>query len=385
MFYSVTLPFLTLAYQLKGVDIGTMFHAFIFSFFVVQTLHALVLALFADGRNWLELVARFIACLLLAAALLLFLGFVARDFVLADPFHVSIETFIIILLYSFLFVILPAVLLLIAGCQFASPMSNRMLVPRIVVSSLGFPLFVLCFAMSLPGTVFGVRWGVVSMHWDGWSLGIFMLLWLYPLSFFSIIAACERNSYGLRLRRSIPGKLWKRLLVFPLFTGDCNAFCWLFLWNALLLAALFGSGTFDGIARMGGLTFFSTSLLCFNYAILAVYIQKRLLRRWVPKELTWLVMLGLMLLGTICSVVLFADMLTLQWWSTLIHITDAFILVPNPIWILAPSGRGNQYDMQNIQFWFSLAWFALSSICLGIWARHKFTTGFLPATQEQGM
>jgi len=359
LFYSVTLPFLTLAYELKGVDIRMMLHTFFFSFCLVQTLHALVLAMFAGVHNLFELTARLLACALLVAVLLHFVSFVFRDIVLNSE---SIPLVGLVLLYSFLFFLLPTGLLLVASCQFASQMSNRMFVPRIVLSCLGIPALGLCLLFSLMGVG----------HIRGWTLLMFMLLGIYPYAFFSIIATCERSTYGLRLRQLIPSDyFWIRLILFPLFTGDCNAFCWLFLWIVLVSLAVVFNGSVLAPDFAAGIPLFSTILLSFNYSLAAVFLQKLLPHRWVPKELTWLVMLALLLCGVACSFLMPSG-----------DISEAFIFVPNPFWILEAQGTGN--EAIYLQFAFSLAWFGLSTALLGIWARRKFTTEFLPiAPPEQ--
>lgn len=337
LFFSMTFPILTLIYLLRGVDLRTVAFAFLGSFLLVQTLHCFFLAFLAGVRRPMDIGVRSLPLFLFVGMVLFFCTMIVTHLDGSRYFDFSMLVF-----WLFLFLLVPAALLLLTACQFAPISSNRMLPVRIVMTALFVTLFSICllFHFLLPH----------SYHFNHVYLAV--LFSMCPFLFFCFVAVCERSEYGLRYRAGIPKSPLFRLLVFPFYTGDCNAILW------LLLAILFGivaitlGGGFSESRIRDLFPVFSTYLLTFDYAVLAVFLRNALRRfAWVRRifgngrkkrkstvsasrpavtnESTWIVAVVLLLTGTILSVfwsVVWNRIEPNQW-------KEMFVFVPNPAWI----------------------------------------------------
>ncbi|MGL6193365.1 MAG: hypothetical protein ACRC2T_00915, partial [Thermoguttaceae bacterium] len=226
MFYSVTFPFITVLYLLRGVDIVVIVHAFVFTFFLVLMLQTLVLGFLAGTRTFLDLVPRGLVLLLCGGGLLFFAFFILSDFIIEGNRSDSLWDYIIIItiLYGSYFFVVPFGMLFLATCQFAPLQANRMFATRILLTVLGLLAIIGCVIAD----IINYYYSIVSGPGFGYY-GVCLFLGIYPVALFSIVAMSERCSYGLRLRKNIPRSFIGRLLVFPFYTGDCNAFVWLLL------------------------------------------------------------------------------------------------------------------------------------------------------------
>ena len=364
LFYSMTLPFLTLAYLFRGADLRTVTALFILSFLLVQTLNTMVLAFFAGVRNTIDVAVRAVPFLLVAGILTWFCLMIVEDVLRTNiPVNWVIRT----LPFCFIYVLIPLAMLLLAACQFAPAQSNRMYSTRRAMTWFGLVTLVTCTLVSpiSPAAPFVLIW---------------IFLGFYPFGFFALIATCERDDYGLRLRASIPKERWRRMVVFPLYTGDCNAIIWLFLWivAAFLAVAVSGALFFDGFTMLYPI--FSIILLSFNYAVAAIAVRY-CLRRWIAKESTWIVVVALLVVGAVCSVpchaYLFGQMIIMKagwggYWNSCWG--DMWLFVPNPFWIISPGGADTE---KEIQIGFALFWFLALLPFVFIWFRRRFAR-FVP-------
>ncbi|HBT77560.1 MAG TPA: hypothetical protein DEB39_11715 [Planctomycetaceae bacterium] len=369
LFYSIALPFFTLAYLARGIDFGILFLLTVLSFLLVQTLNALVLGFFAGVRSWFDAVLRLVPFTVFAWVILwLCLDLGAEIFRIPDLFFGNRHNCVAVgLLSLFFYLVLPAALLLLASCQLAPVSSNRMFGMRVFLTLSG--LLSLAVALVVD---FCIGRDHVVMLWN--------LLAMYPCIFMCFIACCERETYGLRYRAGIPLRFWRRLAAFPHYTGDCNAVVWLACWITL------GVGTGLAISlnyrsanwlHQHCLPVFSTILLSFDYAVATIGVQhllRRLFPRHIPKdaalrkETAWLLLLGLLSVGLLLS---------LLW----LQLGILLYCVPHPLWIW--EGCGSRTESWN-QLILAGVWFLLSIPPLIVWARRRFAgcVRYEPEKQE---
>ncbi|HBT75671.1 MAG TPA: hypothetical protein DEB39_01820 [Planctomycetaceae bacterium] len=351
LFYSCTLPFMTLAFMLRGVDSGNALVLIACSFLLIQTFNVMCLGFLAGARSYLEAGLRTIPLLVLGLAVFyVFVWDFAREIYQGTMWRDLLMVFLMIAF--FLYAVVPAGMLFLAACQFASPQSNRMFLTRVVMSVFG--------AVSL-GAAF-----LMQLAWRDMdnALPIWVLFAMYPCFLLCFTACCERREYGLRLRAGIPRTTLGRLLAFPFYTGDCNAVVWLLLW-ILAGNAVYWTGT--AIRQPPGYSWdwitiaplISAVLLSFNYAVAAIAVRN-VLRRCIPVGATWIILLGLLGIGIIVGM-------------PLRFIDDPFnriLFAPNPIWILDIDDSHPEYKIAQLVF--AGVWFALLVPVVAVWARRRF-------------
>ena len=344
MFYSVSFPFLTLIYLLRGVEITTLLLATAFSFCVVQLFVLMAIVFFAGVDSWASAAIRLVAFLICGGGLL-FICLMMLYYVVQYRIPDILDSCI---LFGIFFVALPILLLFLASCQFAPIEANRMWAFRVAATVLMLPSFLVCFALS--GLGFHIGWGLE------WSFFFWVLITIYPFFFFCFLSMHERERYGFRLRRNIPRSFPGRLIAFPFYTGDYNALAWLSCWFLLLLVAIpiheLVIKPHNAMREICSLL--AAALLTYGYVSFTLYLWSRFLYRWVAKAWIGLITLALLVIafaGTYAAV-----------YFTALDIFDArmlspfFIFVPNYIFFFW--GPGYNYEW-SVQLYFSLGVFAL--------------------------
>jgi hypothetical protein len=274
LLYSAALPFLTLAYLLRGIDLPMILFIFTLTFLLVQSFNAVALVL-ASFRvklpgmlmlgllGFIGLVIAGITSLQLSIFSLLF------GFGFGGPPWQQWEWMVFLLGFFSLFI---GTMLVLANVNLAPPSTNRMLPFRLFITAVLLLSFLLFWWI-----------GVVTGEVEGAVLGWFFLfatLW----SLMMLIAVCERESWGSRISRTIPRNSLLRLLVFPFYTGAPNGILWCSL-------AFFGMvGVYLNHLRLAnfekevaaGVGFFLLFIFC--YCTTAMLIRNILLRRVMKKS-----------------------------------------------------------------------------------------------------
>lgn len=207
------------------------------------------------------------------------------------------------------------------------------------------------------------------------------------LSMQFLISICERDRWGPRVRRSIPGVGLLRLPAWLLYSGSAGGVTF----SVLLLLATLGSTALaldwfrtapeanDAWLMLVMQVFFSLYLFC--YGLSAVAVRHHLLAGQLSTSYTWLV--ALVLLGLGCSIpytiayVAFYDQMRLVgdtgWW-----------MLPNPFFAIAQVAgqpwRGD--DFTGMLAGFLLAWAVLVTLlCLPWYLRQ--VRAFRPARRRE--
>ena len=354
MFYSVSFPFLTLIYLMRGVEITTLLVATAFSFCVVQLFVLMVLVFFSGVDSWASAAVRLVAFLICGSGLFFFCATVLYALIMEEVFLRG-NLQVLCVISTSLFVALPIPLLFLGSCQFAPIEANRMWAFRVAATVLLLPSFFICFALS--GLGFHIGWGLE------WSFFFWVIITIYPFFFFCFLSMHERERYGFRLRRNIPRSFLGRLVAFPFYTGDYNALAWLSCWFLLLLVTIpiheLMIKPHNAMIEICPLL--AAALLTYGYVSFTLYLWSRFLYRQVAKAWIGLITLALLIIafaGTYAAV-----------YFTAMDIFDARIL--SPFFIFVPDYFPFLWEIfysyhsywpnneWSVQLYFSLGVFAL--------------------------
>lgn len=311
LFFSMSLPFWTICYLLRGIDIWMYFVFIPLPFLAIQIVNLVGVAVFSAVRSWLQLICYGILFFTIAI-IICYLGVVTGGGLcldILDLFGITSPVFSllprmrlpfgelvflsIIFLSGVIFIIVTVYLF--ARCNLSPYSTNRMRPIRLWFSL----TFLLTFLLMLFGMKFDSLFGgSIKPHY----LAIWMFYVVGVLAFMLIMAVCERESWEGRLRRKIPQSRWRRALVFPFYTGSINGLFWVFLWTVLLIATVSASAlsinSSTGMLRgedsfMGGFVALMILMYVFDSSMTAFFLWKALLCRWMPREMIWTVSLAL--------------------------------------------------------------------------------------------
>ncbi len=285
---TVTAPFVTLAYLLRGLDIEIVAVVFVSMFVFIQMCNAIAICVFSNIKTKVQM------------ALVLIVGFFVGPWVFGSMLAFGggilffnstgiIQWDELLWVYA---VQLAITALFLAGAMttIAPPTSNRMLPQRIVITTLylgSFLLFIFApFFAFLPVTL---------RPWiEGWMVAFIPL---------SLMIVSERDQWSYRIKQAVPRNWLLRALVFPFYTGAANGFVWLGLMFAGVAYMAFVTGYAHDLFAHPPFYF---SLFAFAYCATALLIRVFLLSRWVSPEKTGIIVLVLVLLFTLGSMLLFA-------------------------------------------------------------------------------
>jgi len=298
LIFSLALPFLAFTYLLRGVDLA---------------------------NAALTILALFIGAVLGAQAVLLFM---------AIPMNLVVRIIISVLLILptfFSYYIAASIVLLWSGgamLAFGSPFSTHGFIPilifaLIIVISLSGTLFTMTTALIAPPSsnrAFAIRSynsiaaivimaaTLICLH-KGSSLDAIAITASFLLAgaCLSLIASsAETTTRSLRVQRTIPKNIFKRLLVFPLYQGRINGIVWSLGWMLVLSCIITAATVMDGeepyeVASVLG----SVILYTLGYTLVSIFIHRKLLIRKFKAGITP-VITGVFILIMILAPFLFA-------------------------------------------------------------------------------
>ena len=306
IFLSILLPFLTIAYMMRGLGLSTIIFAVLFCFFMTLVHYSVTITFFSGART---LVRIYLFGLILA--FLHFIGFWlglagSMGFTHASRgpnFYLAFIPYLI--QWAFIFFPIP-----FAVCQVSPESSNRMMPVRVCMT-----LFFLFIALlSIATLSYEIATPVTPEYLAAIGLvcvvAMICIGFFYPILF--LIFICEREKYSIRQRRSVPRNGLLRLLYFIHATGVYNAILWYFLFlvaSIVLFGVLYflvsyhkSSGFIDtwdfGIKEVCW-RYISFDMMVFSWAVAAFYFWKIGLNRFLSRE--WL-SFPLLCFGVIASI-----------------------------------------------------------------------------------
>ncbi len=222
IFLSISLPFLTIAYMMRGLDLSTVALAMLFYFFMTLVHYSVTIAFYAGARTLTR-----IYLFGLVLAFLQFIGFciglgASYTFIYYPEFMGSNFSYAAIpfsIQWAFILFPLP-----FAVCQVSPESSNRMMPVRICMT--------LFFLLTAFASIFCI-WGEWSGRFTSTlmntvsivsTVSLICIYIFYPIIF--LINICERDRYSVRQRRLVPRLGPLRFLYFLHATGVANAMLW---------------------------------------------------------------------------------------------------------------------------------------------------------------
>ncbi len=290
--FSACMPFMVFTYFLRGIDLPSIFVVLILGFLIVILCSQIGVFVASIPVNRI---------FKLIFGILMFLAFLMIYIAVMSGMSNLIETGIGSRLGNLQFwegmIGFLGLIVFLVGVFFAS--SVALITPVAANRALPVRLFI---TIAWPLSVAGVL--VVSFY-EKFHRPVILWLALFS-SIFAValfVAVSERDRLGRRVLRSIPPSRVKRALAFPVFSGAASGLIWACagICSSLLVAWIWSRlfplyhGHVDLMKTVKWVG--AMCLYFFCYAMSAAVIRRRLLSR-VDTELTWLIGLILMLIGT---------------------------------------------------------------------------------------
>ncbi len=356
LIFSVCMPFMVLTYLLRGIDLPTIFLVLAGCFVVCAAANAMGLFAGAVSGGWLirGLVAAGVVIFLfqmiiglvgLLHELLYFgSGLWGHDW----EVWAGVGTFLLVealgigLLYVF------AVALL-------SPRpANRMMIPRLYLTG--------CWAVT----------GVVAHAWSYAQLDIApVVFWaaasVVALCALAVAAVGERDTWSVRVRRTIPREPLARFGAFLAYTGSAGGLLWYtLLFAATMVAVHVWGDTMSGVVGTYGLTdLFPNSLIGFGFVLcycLTIASLRPVLFRNVPTpHLSVFVMFFGMAMCLVPYLVAF--FIEANWW-----LAEPWYFLVSPL-VLTARDSLREAAHNIVLVWLALGSLAAAPWVLGQWRR----------------
>lgn len=320
LLYSISMPFMTFTYLLRGIDLPSMFVVSLISFFmvIVATQLTLFMATVSSSKA-------FSSIMRMGTLILLFIFFSGFFPMYIQMLYKGIgsrlgtadfwsETLVVTLPFLFIFILLH-----IGSVASISPSaSNRMLPIRIYLA--------VCWII---GTAFAILLSVYGSMSDAEE--IWAVLSVLVGCIYMLFVVSETETFSMRIRKTIPRGLLGRFLVFPFYTGTVNGIAWC----GVYIAATIGLNVILEAFNVFSLSDRELSLIaCFllytgAYSLTSLLLQRTLLKNLVPRKLTGLITIILVVAGstlpyTLTIMTLFTDIsVDWTWPFNLIDLLDS--------------------------------------------------------------
>lgn len=293
---SITLPFVTLAYLLRGLDIEIVVRSFLSAFVSIQVMNALAITLFSNVKTRSQMI------------LMIFGGFFASIFILQGASIMLFMVFPVFRSGSFSawtdiisLILIPgsfyALFLAAAIAAVAPPTSNRFLPIRITLT------VIYIGSLSLVSAIPNL-FGPLPASVGGSPLAPWAYAWLVALVGLTMIVVSERDTWSYRVRRTIPKSFLLRLFCFPFYSGSPCGLVWLAFLCLGVVVALLSISTGTGPSSTNLFPMFWL-VFALDYCLTGMLLRSWLLPRSVPSDKTWAVVLFLLLLFTFGGMLLF--------------------------------------------------------------------------------
>ncbi len=374
LFFSMSMPFLVFTYLLRGSDIR--YYLLIpLAFLAVQILNLVALAVFSAARSYLQ--AAFYFLLFVAATGLVVFGWWGIGSMIWEIIdewtrisywlgHRAMRSWMSHLFYpigGLIFVTViwtPITAYLFARCNLSPYAANRMYPIRRWFSWVMGVTLVICFAeYPLHEITWLKSWGEPLLYY--WLTSI-----PYLLAAMLVVAVCERETWEGRLRRSIPTSMFRRLLVFPNYTGSVNGLLWGFLWTVVLIVVFSWQSQSNFVNSFGliwGMQLLIFLILVFDYSMTAYFLWRGLFHRWVPRDMIWMLAVGLLIAVSFTT---FFVTYLMRATFNLEHIENGVLLAANPFVVILDRDFGIHQSIC------AMGWLSLLVLFGYPWLRNRF-------------
>jgi hypothetical protein len=274
---SITMPFVALAYSLRGIDFIVILELMMQIFVLIQVLNSI--AIFVASSNKFKFSAYLSSLVVGGVSFWMYLCIKEMTSAIYFTGNRITEIFYLLLYIESVFF---AIFICGSIVALSPSTSNRMFSFRILLTAI--------FVISLLGACSGIFWKPIT---DACDFVIGFSLVFTP--FLILAAACEPDQWSTRIRRHLPISLIYRILLFPFYTGSPCGIAWIFLMTAALLGMdkVFNTNMLFSHTKISYL--FGIIIFTFNYSVTAM-----LIRSWCFKKLDsiYVLIIALVLLLT---------------------------------------------------------------------------------------
>ncbi|MDR0391069.1 MAG: hypothetical protein LBH59_04110, partial [Planctomycetaceae bacterium] len=215
---SITMPFITLAYMLRGLDLTMVVVTFSSIFVFIQLLNSMVIFGALNHKAKKNQNATMIPSWIVLVFIIYFtIGRLARAVIMWSINFNNTEYF---LCYVLLSVELTVLFIYMSIVRLSSPYSNRLLPMRILLTS----MFLISVAVLVVLSNIFYRLGTQSEVYQ-----IIETITLIVLMFLTIHAVCEPDQWSIRIRRSLPKSRLRRIMLFPFCSGAACGIVWILM------------------------------------------------------------------------------------------------------------------------------------------------------------
>ncbi|MCL2347088.1 MAG: hypothetical protein FWC50_02385 [Planctomycetaceae bacterium] len=286
LFFCATLPFFTISYMLRGLDLRAIFDSSYYGALVLAFSMALTILVFGRVKTYVQMIGLLILysflCIFGLSGLMnifLFVTFGGGAFFWgALPINIWFWN-------GFFVISTMCVILSGAICRVAPTNTNRIMPFRIV-----YTIYLL--ATLVVAYVFDVTFSA-----SGYFFSVTLFVHYFFFLAFIVISACGRETWGLRLKRTIPKSGLLRLLVFPFYSGAVNGYFWLIGIGAIItwFYWMCCQKTTYGWLLNDEIPFYCVTwaLMVYAFSTIAMIVRSRFLRRFFTAEHNWLLALAL--------------------------------------------------------------------------------------------
>lgn len=369
LFMSLTLPFLSVIYRMRGLDLRFMFLGLLFYFLLSQIQYFATVALFSWTKTWPRIFLTVVAALILHFPLVFF-AFTGAPYILHH--FMSRESFVYILMLFFIFPAVMTPLFFLTTVQMSPETSNRMLPVRIALTVVQL---VLLLALPLGISFFGA-----GSH-DAYRFAAIpnLLFWLsFPYLFIFLI--CERDGFSFRIRQTIPDSFRWRLFLFPFYTGAAGAMLWalgmLVLEMSILTLFVLSFPRIATWSNTMGVNIFSClsfGILFFDYCASVLLLSNALFHRWIPRAWNWT--LPFVLVGGVISFLFFATLTNRFFGIEPFGVLEGLVIMPLP-WMQ------DNADFVYRQFLIGFLWTVVLIFAGFRWTKKQFDEFQAPSVEE---
>lgn len=288
------LPFMVFNFTLRGIDIPTVLQslAILFAFAIMVTQAALFVGAVPCSRIFKMILAVGSVIVILWGGLGLFVGRMVRamSYGYSGGGVASREW-----LSVGLAIVIP---LLLTGCFYV--LTVALIAPASANRALPVRLWL---TLVWLGTAFGFGWleAITGSRdwWDGW-----FIYSLFALAISALFALGAPVTPSRRVLRQVPRNRFLRILAFPFFSGVSNGLAWCGLLGLLSLPLPFWvPSLFANSHSVDDDVFFGMSafaLYLAAYGLIALFLQRKVLAKWFPLRLTWVLAL---IVAAVCSMI----------------------------------------------------------------------------------
>ena len=375
LFLSATLPFLAVAYLMRGVDLRIVAMGMLLFFGVTQWHYFATVTFYAGATSKYR--AFFCSLPLFSIHLLLSFSMVGVPSLAGEMLHNSSAFWAFFILFT-LFFVLMFLAFLLSWVQYAPESSNRMLPVRVSLSVVQGII-----GLAFTGAI--VYYHFTGKSFDDTGFELAYILFGIFVPFFFPVMICERDRLSYRIRKTIPETFGRRLCVFPFYTGVAGAMAWMFgviLFEGflLLLVIVFFPGPLSSDYEYAEIVHpFSYGLLCFDYCVTTIILYNALLHRWMSRQWNWVplfVMLGLppLFMMTLVFIEIFTS------YSVIHRIFEGYKY--EMLFFMPVPWPSMNRDFTNNQLLLAVFWACIVVPIGAVWGRRRFLEFQPPSADE---